>query len=100
MTHTYTRHGTTNLFATLEVTSGSYYCGALPPAPPSRIPAFLEYHRRRRARIVEFGPDMRQLRHPQNLCHPPVAAAPPQFHLHFTPPVAFGWTSSNAGSLS
>jgi transposase len=83
MTHDSARQGTTSLFAALDVASGSV--NAEHHRHHQEFLCFLEDHRHSRARRVGTAPDLRQLRHPQNPRGQETAAAPPRFHLHFTP---------------
>ena len=46
-THDYVRHGTTSLFAALDITTGTVIGPASPPPPPPGVPALPQDHRRR-----------------------------------------------------
>ncbi len=77
MSHDYVRHGTTSLFAALDVASGqvigqtySRHRSREFKRFPDRIDAEGPGRPRR-------APDRRQLRHPQHAHDPPLAAAPP-----------------------
>src|SRR6478609_8490312 len=74
MTHDYKRHGTTTLFAALDVLTGTVIGRCLPrhrhrtvpaPAPSSGVREVPARHRPRGPHRVEDSPDPRQLRHPQ-----------------------------------
>jgi transposase len=76
MTHTYTRHGTTSLFAALDVASGSVIAQHFRRHRHQEFLRFLEDHRRRRARGAGPAFDLRQLRHPQSPGDQEMVAAP------------------------
>ena len=75
--HDYVRHGTTSLFAALDMATGKVI-GSSPPAPPGHeFKKFLDPDRRGGPRRARRAPDPRQLRHPQDPRHQALAAAPP-----------------------
>ena len=83
-THDYIRHGTTTLFAALEIATGRVDRGLPTAAPPPGVPGLPQaggqgLPRRRRAS------GLRQLRHPQHRRDQDLAGRHPRFHLHFTP---------------
>jgi transposase len=84
MTHDYTRHGTTSLFATLEVASGKVHGRCFKRHPHVEFIAFLESLTKRYPRLeLHLICD-----HYGTHKHPAVAhwlAAHPRFQLHFTP---------------
>ena len=91
MTHDYTRHGTTSLFAALEVASGKVHGRCFKRHTHVEFIAFLESLAKRYPRLElhlicdNYGTHK----------HPAVArwlSAHPRFHLHFTPTSA-SWRS-------
>src|SRR3954451_11880724 len=65
MTHDYKRHGTTTLFAALDVLTGTVIGQCLPPAPSSGVREVPAHHRPRGPHGIDDSSDPRQLRHPQ-----------------------------------
>ena len=63
-THDYVRHGTTTLFAALEVATGQGHRRLLPAAPPRGVPA-LPQPGRQGLPAAAAAHRVRQLRHPQ-----------------------------------
>jgi transposase len=100
MTHDYVRHGTTSLFAALDVASGSVIAEhhrrhrhqeflRFLQTIDKAVPANLELHLICDNYATHNTSEVKKwlLRHPR-------------FHLHFTPPAAPGSTSLSAGSPS
>ncbi len=65
-THDDVRHGTTSLFAALDVATGRVIGELSPAASESRVPAVSEHHRRADPSGPRHSPDSRQLWHPQD----------------------------------
>ena len=84
-THDYRRHGTTNLYAALDVASGQVIADMTPPASGRRVPPVPEPDRPQRARRVGRPRHRRQQRHPQDPGHPALAAASPPLHAALHP---------------
>ena len=84
-THDYVRHGTTDLFAALDVKTGKVIgaCQRRHRAPEFR--AFLDLIDRERAARPGRAPRARQRLHPQDAADPRWLAKRPRYHLHFTP---------------
>ena len=85
MTHDYKRHGTTTLFAALNVLTGTIISQCLPRHRHQELLKFLTYHRPRRSQGSADPPDPGQLRHPQAPSVRQWLDKHPRFHLHFTP---------------
>ena len=66
MTHDYKRHGTTTLFAALDVKIGLVIGECLPRHRAKEFIRFLQKDRPRRAQAPRPAPDRGQLRHPQD----------------------------------
>ena len=69
-THDYRRHGTTSLFAALDVATGKVDRGMSSSASESGVSAVPRDHRRPRAGGPRRAPDPRQLRHAQDRARP------------------------------
>ncbi|TCN44466.1 hypothetical protein EV644_101398 [Kribbella orskensis] len=85
MTRDYKRHGTTTLFAALDVLTGKVIGSCLPKHRHSEILKFLKGHRRRGARGSGGASDSGQLRDSQARECPSLAGQTPTVQLHFTP---------------
>ena len=85
MTHDYKRHGTTTLFAALNVLTGQVIGQCLPRHRPRRVPEVPAHHRPRGPQRPCRAHDPGQLRHPQTPRRAGLAGRHPRFHLHFTP---------------
>ena len=82
-THDYVRHGTTTLFAALEVATGKV-TAALAPAPPQEFLRFLKQVATAYPR-APAAPGDGQLRRPQAPRVRAWLAEHPRIHVHFTP---------------
>ena len=83
VTHDYVRHGTTTLFAALDIATGQVIAQCTPSPPGvSRLPA---PHRRQPPRTLRRSPHRRQLRHPKVRAW---LARRPRYHIHYTPTYA------------
>jgi transposase len=85
MSHDHKRHGTTSLFAALDVASGKGDRRPARPPPRARVQEVPRPARARGAARTRAAPDSRQLRDAQDADDPTLAAAPPRFVLHFVP---------------
>ncbi len=85
MTHDYVRHGTTSLFAALDLASGSVIAQHYRRHRHQEFLRVPETDRRRRPQRAGPAPGARQLRHPQNPEGEEWLIRHPRFHLHFTP---------------
>ena len=74
-THDYTRHGTTSLFAALNVKTGKVI-GQFHQRHRDGTSCIPRHHRGCGAGHARRACDSRQLRHPQDPAHPPLARAP------------------------
>jgi len=85
-THDYARHGTTSLFAALDLKTGRVTGGVPSAAPRHRIPPIPGYRGPRCPTGVGRPSGSGQLRHPQDAAHPALARQPPSrplaFHAH------------------
>jgi transposase len=95
-THDYVRHGTTSLFAALDVATGKVIGQHQHRHRHQEFPRFLEDYRREHPGRVRSSLDLRQLRHPQDPADPTVAGQTRCFHLHFTPTYA-SWLNPHEG---
>lgn len=64
VTHDYVRHGTTTLFAALDIANGQVFTQCKPRHRHQEFLSFLRPHRNERARTARRAPNRRQLRHP------------------------------------
>ena len=85
-THDYVRHGTTSLFAALDVASGEVIGQCHRRHRAREFRKFLEHDRRGTSRRARRAPDPGQLRHAQDPGDPALALAasalPPALHAH------------------
>ena len=84
MTHDYKRHGTTTLFAALDVLTGMIISQCMPRAPASGCVKFLRPSTAG-AQGPADPPDPGQLRHSPTTDVRTWLDKHPRFHLHFTP---------------
>lgn len=85
LTHDYKRHGTTTLFAALNVISGEVIGKCLPQHRPDEFLSFLKHLDRRTPRALDLHlivDNYATHKHPNVNAW---LAKPPRFHLHFTP---------------
>ena len=98
-THDYVRHGTTSLFAALDVETGTVIGECHRRHRALEFRKFLDAIDGRRARGPRRAPDPRQLRHPQDAADPTLAGASARaFICTSRPPARRGSISSSAGS--
>ena len=82
-THDYVRHGTTTLFAALDIATGEVI-GSMHRRTAPWFKKFLTT-RQPIPRRTGRAPDLRQLRHPRDAGDRRMAGRPSRFHMHFTP---------------
>ena len=85
MTHDYKRHGTTTLFAALDVKVGPGHRGLHAAPPRQGVPELPPPHRPGREETPRHPFRSRQLRHPQDARGKAWLEKHPRFKLHFTP---------------
>src|SRR6185436_19245505 len=66
MTHDYKRHGTTTLFAALNMLDGTIIGECMPRHRQREFLRFLKAHRQGNLAVSRSASDRRQLRHPQD----------------------------------
>jgi len=87
-THDYVRHGTTTLFAALEIATGPGHRGMQAQPPPPGVPGVPQAGRARlprRRQRPSIAPGDGQLRRPQARRGPRLAGREPRIQVHFTP---------------
>ena len=95
-THDYVRHGTTNLYAALDVASG--HSGHDPATPCPGVQAVPHPHRPQRARRTRGACRVGQRRHAPHRGDPALAPASSPVHVSFHPAIYSSWrTSWSAG---
>ena len=85
ITHDYIRHGTTTLFAALDIANGSVLTQCKQRHRHQEFLVLPASHRGQRPDASRCASDLRQLRHSQTCQGARLARHAPRFHLHFTP---------------
>ena len=100
LTHDYVRHGTTSLFAALDVASGSVIAQHYRRHRHQEFLRFLEHHRPQRPGRAGPAPGLDNYATHKTPAVKQWLIRHPRFHLHFTPTTAPGSTWWSAGSPS
>ena len=97
-THDYRRHGTTSLFAALDVATGEVLGRCFPAPPGGGVPQVPRRHRQSRPGGPRHSSGAGQLgTHKTAMIHDWLAGQP-RVHLHFTPTSASWINQANGGS--